>query len=126
LSFRGLIEAHLQYTQPLCIFIGCCLSGRSLIEAAASLSGAESTAERNAVTAIVKADVDEETMKEAEAVLRTMGLSTSAVVNLLIERIAKDKALPFQPNAETIEAARRGELVTVSDGHLIDSLDADD
>jgi DNA-damage-inducible protein J len=78
------------------------------------------------MTAIVKADVDEETVKEAEAVLRTMGLSTSAVVNLLIERIAKDKALPFQPNAETIEAARQGELVTVSDGHLIDSLDADD
>jgi len=47
----------------------------------------------------------------------------------LIERIAKDKALPFQPNAETIEAieaARRGELVTVPDGRLIESLNEDD
>jgi DNA-damage-inducible protein J len=64
-------------------------------------------------------------VKQAEAVLRTMGLSTSGVVNLLIERIAKDKALPFQLNAETveaIEAARRGELVTVPDGRLIESL----
>jgi DNA-damage-inducible protein J len=81
------------------------------------------------MTAVVKARVDEETAKQAEAVLQTMGLSTSAVVNLLIERIAKDKALPFQPNAETveaIEAARRGELVTVPDGRLIESLNEDD
>jgi DNA-damage-inducible protein J len=81
------------------------------------------------MTAVVKADVDEQTAREAEAVLQSMGLSTSAVVNLLIERIARDKALPFQPNAETIEAieaARRGELVTVPNGRLIDSLDADD
>jgi len=77
------------------------------------------------MTAVVKANVDEQTAKQAEAVLRTMGLSTSVVVNLLIERIAKDKALPFQPNAETvaaIEAARRGELVTVPDSRLIESL----
>jgi len=81
------------------------------------------------MTAVVKAHVDEQTVKQAEAVLRTMGLSTSVVVNLLIERIAKDKALPFQPNVETveaIEAARRGELVTVLDGRLIESLNEDD
>jgi DNA-damage-inducible protein J len=81
------------------------------------------------MTAVVKAHVDEQTVKQAEAVLRTMGLSTSAVVNLLIERIAKDKALPFQPNTETveaIEAARRGELVTVPDGRLVESLNEDD
>ena len=85
--------------------------------------------ESDAMTAVVKAHVDEQTVKQAEAVLRTMGLSTSVVVNLLIERIAKDKALPFQPNAETvaaIEAARRGELVTVPDGRLIESLNEDD
>ena len=85
--------------------------------------------ESDAMTAVVKAHVDEQTVKQAEAVLRTMGLSTSVVVNLLIERIAKDKALPFQPNAETveaIEAARRGEFVTVPDGRLIESLNEDD
>jgi DNA-damage-inducible protein J len=81
------------------------------------------------VNAVVKASIDEQTVKEAEAVLQSMGLSTSAVVNLLIVRIAKDKALPFQPNAETIEAieaARRGELATVPDGRLIESLNEDD
>jgi hypothetical protein len=43
--------------------------------------------------------------------------------------IAKDKALPSQPSAETIEAieaARRGELVTAPDGQLIESLNEDD
>jgi DNA-damage-inducible protein J len=64
----------------------------------------------------VKAQVDEQTVKDAEAVLQPMGLSTSAVIRLLIVKIAKDKALPFEPlepNETTIEAmkaARRGGL----------------
>jgi DNA-damage-inducible protein J len=48
-------------------------------------------------------------------------------------RIAKDKALPFEPlvpNTETVEAmraARRGELVTVgSAADLLESLNAGD
>jgi DNA-damage-inducible protein J len=51
----------------------------------------------------------------------------------MMMRIAKDKALPFEPlvpNAETVEAmkaARRGELVTVgSNDALFASLNADD
>jgi len=61
----------------------------------------------------VKAQIDEQTVKDAEAVLQPMGLSTSAVIRLLIVKIAKDKALPFEPNETTIEAmkaARRGGL----------------
>jgi DNA-damage-inducible protein J len=64
----------------------------------------------------VKARIDEQTVKDAEAVLEPMGLTTSAVIRLLIVRIAKDKALPFEPftpNETTIEAmkaARRGGL----------------
>ncbi len=45
----------------------------------------------------VKAQIDEQTVKDAEAVLQPMGLSTSAVIRLLIVKIAKDKALPFEP-----------------------------
>jgi DNA-damage-inducible protein J len=84
------------------------------------------------MTAVV-ADIDEKTVKEAEAVLRTMGFTTSDVVRLLIERIAKDKALPFEPfepNETTIEAmraARRGELMTVGNIEgLFADLHADD
>jgi DNA-damage-inducible protein J len=85
------------------------------------------------MTAVVKADIDEQTVKEAEAVLRPMGFTTADVIELLIVRIARDKALPFEPfepNAETIEAmeaARRGEVVKVGDiDGLFASLHADD
>ena len=62
-----------------------------------------------------------------------MGLTVSDAFRLLMVRIAKEKALPFEPlvpNAETIEAmkaARRGELVTVgSPEELLASLNEDD
>jgi DNA-damage-inducible protein J len=57
----------------------------------------------------------------------------SDAFRLMMMRIAKDKALPFEPlvpNAETIDAmkaARRGELVTVgSPADLLTSLNAGD
>ncbi len=88
------------------------------------------------MTAVVKADIDEQTVKDAEAVLRPMGFTTSDVVRLLIERIAKDKALPFEPfepfepnetTLEAMKAARRGELVTVGNIEgLFADLHADD
>ena len=61
-----------------------------------------------------------------------MGLSLSDAFGLLLKRVAAEKALPFEPlapNAETVEAmeaARRGELVTVCHpGNLLASLNAD-
>jgi DNA-damage-inducible protein J len=82
---------------------------------------------------VVRARIDEHVKEEAAAVLATIGLTVSDAFRLMMMRIAKDKALPFEPlvpNAETIEAmkaARRGELVTVSSTDaLIASLNADD
>jgi DNA-damage-inducible protein J len=52
-------------------------------------------------------------------VLKAMGLTVSDAFRLMMVRIAKEKALPFEPlvpNDETIEAmkaARHGELTTV-------------
>ncbi len=66
---------------------------------------------------VVRARIDERTKEEAATVLAAMGLTVSDAFRLLLTRIAKDKALPFEPltpNAETIEAmraVRRGELV---------------
>jgi DNA-damage-inducible protein J len=61
-----------------------------------------------------------------------MGLTISDAFRLLMVRIAKEKALPFEllvPNAETIEAmkaARRGELTTIeSPDELLARLNAD-
>jgi DNA-damage-inducible protein J len=83
--------------------------------------------------AVVRARIDQRIKDEATAVLGAMGLTVSDAFRLLMVRIAKEKALPFEPlvpNAETIEAmkaARRGELVTVcSPEELLASLNEDD
>jgi DNA-damage-inducible protein J len=82
---------------------------------------------------VVRARIDEQVKEEATAVLATIGLTVSDAFRLMMMRIAKDKALPFEPlvpNAETVEAmkaARRGELVTAGPvDALLTSLNADD
>jgi DNA-damage-inducible protein J len=82
---------------------------------------------------VVRARIEEHVKEEAAAVLAAIGLTVSDAFRLMMIRIAKDKALPFEPlipNAETIEAmkaARRGEMVTVgSIDALFESLNADD
>ena len=66
---------------------------------------------------IVRARIDQRVKEEAAAVLASIGLTVSDAFRLMMMRIAKDKALPFEPlvpDAETIEAmkaARRGGLV---------------
>jgi DNA-damage-inducible protein J len=55
---------------------------------------------------VVRARIDEHVKEEAAAVLATIGLTVSDAFRLMMMRIAKDKALPFEPlvpNAETIE-----------------------
>ena len=86
-----------------------------------------------AENSVVRARIDERIKEEAAAVLAAMGLTVSDAFRLMMVRIAKDKALPFEPlvpNAETIEAmkaARRGELIKAgSPDTLIASLNADD
>ena len=65
---------------------------------------------------IVRARIDERVKEDAAAVLATIGLTVSDAFRLMMIRIAKDGALPFEPltpNAETIAAmkeARRGGL----------------
>ena len=81
---------------------------------------------------VVRARIDARIKNEAAAVLAAMGLTVSDAFRLMMVRIARDKALPFEPlvpNEETIEAmraARRGELVTVGKpDNLLASLNAD-
>ena len=82
---------------------------------------------------VVRARIDERIKTEAAAVLEAMGLTVSDAFRLMMVRIAKEKALPFEPlvpNAKTIaalKAARRGELVTVGPAKkLLARLNADD
>ena len=60
-------------------------------------------------TTVVRARIDEQEKAEATAVLAEIGLTVSDAFRLMMMRIAKDKAMPFQPlipNAVTIEAMR--------------------
>ena len=85
-----------------------------------------------AANSVVRARIDEQIKNEAAAVLKAMGLTVSDAFRLMMVKIAKEKALPFEPlvpNDETIEAmkaARRGELTTVgSPEKLLASLNED-
>ncbi len=66
--------------------------------------------------AVVRARIDEHIKEEASAVLAAMGLTVSDAFRILLTRIAREKALPFDPlvpNETTIAAmreARAGKL----------------
>jgi DNA-damage-inducible protein J len=82
-----------------------------------------------ATNAVVRARIDGQVKEEAAAVLAAMGLTVSDAFRIMLIRIAKEKALPFEPlvpNKKTIEAmkaARRGKLVAVgSVDNLFESL----
>jgi len=78
--------------------------------------------------AVVRARIDEHIKEEAATVLATMGLTVSDAFRIMLTRIAREKALPFEPlvpNEETIQAmkeARRGKLASF---HKTDDLIAD-
>ena len=80
---------------------------------------------------VVRARIDQNIKDEAETVLASIGLTVSDAFRMMMIRIAKEKALPFEPlvpNDETIEAmkaARRGELTTAgTPDHLLKKLNA--
>lgn len=85
-----------------------------------------------AANALVTTRINESVKQEAAEVLASMGLTVSDAVRLLLTKVAKEKALPFeiwQPNAETVAAmqeARAGQLEVVTLDQLQAVLNADD
>jgi DNA-damage-inducible protein J len=82
---------------------------------------------------VVRARIDKQVKKDAQAVLDSIGLTVSDAFRMMMMRIATEKKLPFDPlipNAQTIEAmkaARREDLTTVGPvDDLLASLNADD
>jgi DNA-damage-inducible protein J len=60
-----------------------------------------------ATDGIVQVRIDRRIKKEAAHVLEGMGLSVSDAVRMLLMRIAREKAIPFDirvPNAQTVAA----------------------
>jgi DNA-damage-inducible protein J len=81
--------------------------------------------------AVVRARIDGDIKEEATVVLAAIGLTVSDAFRMLLTRVAKEGALPFEPltpNATTVKAmreARRGKLETVTLSSLQAVLDAD-
>jgi DNA-damage-inducible protein J len=82
---------------------------------------------------VVRARIDERIKAEAEVVLASIGLTVSDAFRMMMIRIAKERALPFEPfvpNDATIaamKAARSGKLVTVgTPDNLLEKLNAGD
>jgi DNA-damage-inducible protein J len=82
--------------------------------------------------AVVRARIDEGIKEEATIVLEAMGLTTSDAIRIMLTRVARERALPFEllvPNETTIKAmreARRGNLEIVTLDELQAVIDADD
>jgi len=82
---------------------------------------------------VVRARINEQIKEEATIVLAAMGLTVSDAFRIMLTRIAKEKALPFEPlipNDETIAAmkeARQGGLPSFNSTEaLLADLSADD
>ena len=83
--------------------------------------------------AVVRARIDQHIKEEATVVLAAMGLTVSDAFRIMLTRIAREKAFPFEsliPNDETIAAmkeARQGGLPSFkSVDDLMADLNADD
>ncbi|AIC09503.1 type II toxin-antitoxin system RelB/DinJ family antitoxin [Xylella fastidiosa subsp. sandyi] len=78
--------------------------------------------------AVVRARVDAHIKEEASTVLATMGLSVSDAFRMMLTRIAREKALPFEPlvpNATTIAAMREARAGHLKSFNSIEGLMAD-
>ena len=86
-----------------------------------------------AANQLVQTRIDGDIKEEAAAVLAAMGLTVSDAVRLMLTRVAKEHALPFDPmvpNATTVMAMReaRSDKLARAEGiaALKSALDADD
>jgi len=81
-----------------------------------------------AANTVVRARIDERTKNEAAAVLGAIGLTVSDAFRLMMVRIAREKALPFEPlvpNPTTIAAMKESPKGRRPRFKTVDSLLAD-
>jgi DNA-damage-inducible protein J len=75
--------------------------------------------------ALVQTRINGVVKQEAAAVLADIGLTVSDAVRLLLTRIARDKALPFElltPNAATVAAMREARTGNLDSFDSVDAL----
>ena len=77
---------------------------------------------------VVRARVEEGVKEEATVVLATMGLTVSDAFRMMLTRIAREKALPFEPlvpNAQTIQAMKEARAGRLQSFDTVEALMAD-
>ena len=77
---------------------------------------------------VVRARIDGQIKEEASMVLEAMGLTVSDAFRIMLTRIAREKALPFEPlvpNDETIAAMREARQGSPKSFKSVDDLMAD-
>ncbi len=78
-----------------------------------------------AANAVVRARIDETIKDEATVVLASMGLTVSDAFRLMLTRVAREKALPFEPlipNETTIAAMREARAGNLPRVETVDEL----
>ena len=78
-----------------------------------------------AANQLVQTRIDGAIKEEAAAVLATMGLTVSDAVRLMLTRVAREHALPFDPlipNATTVAAMREARAGNLPRANSIEEL----
>jgi len=81
-----------------------------------------------AANSVVRARVEEGVKEEASVVLATMGLTVSDAFRMMLTRIAREKALPFEPlvpNAQTLQAMKEARAGRLQSFDTVEALMAD-
>lgn len=81
-----------------------------------------------AENAVIRARINEKIKDEATIVLASMGMTVSEAFRMMITRVAREKALPFDPlvpNEATIEAMKEARQDNLQSFPDVDSLMAD-
>ena len=77
---------------------------------------------------VVRARIDESIKEEAIVVLAAMGLTVSDALRMMLTRVAREQALPFEPlvpNAATIKAMKDARSGKTKKHATLESLMAD-
>ena len=75
--------------------------------------------------AVVRARINGSIKEEATAVLAAMGLTPSDAFRIMMTRVAREKALPFEPlipNEETIAAIKEARIGKLKSFSSVDDL----
>ena len=78
--------------------------------------------------AVVRARIDKHIKEEASAVLAAMGLTVSDAFRIMLTRVAREKALPFEllaPNETSIAAMREARSGNLKSFDGVEALMAD-